>query len=105
MNFGERLRCVLEEKDITQKEFAEQINIAPTTLNGYINDKREPNLALVCTISKKLGVSVDYLLGSENSLSALSVTETQIICNYRRMSESRKKILLQLSEELSENAK
>lgn len=29
MNFGEKLRILIEEKDMTQKELATQLNIAP----------------------------------------------------------------------------
>ena len=36
MTFGENLQFLLEERDITQKDFASMLNIAKTTLNGYI---------------------------------------------------------------------
>ena len=37
---SERLLLLLEEKNMTQKELAARIHIAPNTLNGYI---RIPN--------------------------------------------------------------
>ena len=47
MAFGEKLLELLEEMEITQKEFAAMLNIAPTTLNGYIKSSRQPDFELV----------------------------------------------------------
>ena len=44
MGVGDRIRKILEKKDLSQREFAESLNIAPTTLSGYITNKREPDL-------------------------------------------------------------
>ena len=43
MTFGENLQFLLEERDITQKDFASMLNIAKTTLNGYIKSNHEPD--------------------------------------------------------------
>ena len=32
MSFGDNLRALIEERDITQKELAKKLNIAPSTL-------------------------------------------------------------------------
>lgn len=39
MGVGDRIRKILEKKDLSQREFAESLNIAPTTLSGYITSK------------------------------------------------------------------
>lgn len=51
MAFGDKLLELLEEKDISQKEFAQTLNIAATTLNGYIKNKRQPDFELVKSIA------------------------------------------------------
>ena len=33
MSFGDNLRALIEERDITQKELAKKLNIAPSTLS------------------------------------------------------------------------
>ena len=65
MTFGEKLSELLEERSMTQKEFAKTLNIAPTTLNGYIRDKRQPDFELIKRMSSALNVSVDLLLGGD----------------------------------------
>ena len=47
MTFGENLQFLLEERDITQKDFASMLNIAKTTLNGYIKSNHEPDFETV----------------------------------------------------------
>ena len=62
MSFGDKLKNILDENKLTQKELAKKLNIAPTTLNGYISNKRQPDLETVRKIALSLGVSTDYLL-------------------------------------------
>lgn len=50
----------------SQKEFAEKVNIAANTYNGYETGNRMPNLQVVTLLADALGVSVDYLLGRTN---------------------------------------
>ena len=38
MNFGDILRSLLEERDITQKKLALDLNIAPSTIGGYVQN-------------------------------------------------------------------
>ena len=36
MSFGNNLRTLIEERDMTQKELAVQLNIAPSTMGSYV---------------------------------------------------------------------
>lgn len=85
MKFGDRLKLLLDEKEITQKDFAEKLNIAPTTLNGYIKNKREPNIDLILQISYELNISVDLLLGSKNTPDQVTLKEMRILKKYRSL--------------------
>ena len=56
MNFGDCLKSILDDREISQREFARQLNIAPTTLNGYIRNTRQPDFerkTTVITLLKK----------------------------------------------------
>lgn len=62
--FSDRLRITRETMtNYSQKEFAEKVNIAANTYNGYETGNRMPNLQVVTLLADALGVSVDYLLG------------------------------------------
>ena len=43
MSFGNNLRVLIEERDMTQKDLAKQLNIAPSTLGSYVQNTREPD--------------------------------------------------------------
>ena len=75
MQFGDKLLALLEEREISQKDFAATLNIAPTTLNGYIKNKRQPDLELVKKIAFILNVTTDYLLDYNNGGVMLSIKE------------------------------
>ena len=62
MSFGDNLRTLLEERDITQKELARQLNIAPSTLGSYVQNVREPDFSTLTLLADYFDVSIDYLL-------------------------------------------
>lgn len=62
MNFGDKLRNLIEEKDITQKELASRLNIAPSTVSSYVQNTREPDFETLKSIASFFDVSTDYLL-------------------------------------------
>lgn len=67
MEFGERLLLVLKEKEMTQRELAEKININETALSRYVNGSRKPRMDILVNIARALNVSVEYLTGKEES--------------------------------------
>lgn len=98
MGIGDRIRKILEKKDLSQREFAESLNIAPTTLSGYITNKREPDLGTLKNISLKLGVSLDYLLEvkeEEGDPTRLDDEEWRMIILYRNLEEEQKSLILE----------
>lgn len=62
MEFGEVLRELLEERGISQKKMAEDLNMAVSTLGNYIRDNREPDFKTLKRMADYFQVSVDYLL-------------------------------------------
>lgn len=96
MAFGEKLLELLEERNISQKEFAKTLNIAPTTLNGYIKNKRQPDFELVKKISSILKVSADFLLdNSENSFD-VTAKELSLIYKLRTLSREQQQVIYDL---------
>ncbi|MDE6579707.1 MAG: helix-turn-helix domain-containing protein [Ruminiclostridium sp.] len=94
MTFGEKLSDLLEERGMTQKEFARTLNIAPTTLNGYIKDKRQPDFELIKRMATVLSVSVDLLLGGNGF--ELTAKELSLITKLRTLSEDQQKMVYAL---------
>jgi transcriptional regulator with XRE-family HTH domain len=61
--FAERLREVLQNNGISQRELARKINMSQGVVNNYCTGHREPTLNVICLICKTLDESADYLLG------------------------------------------
>lgn len=105
MKFGDRLREILEQKEIQQKIFAQKLNISSSSLNGYITNRRLPNILLVRDIARELGVSIDYLLDYQPSpdSAAASPAETALLKSLRSLPEEKRELVYSLVKMLSEN--
>lgn len=104
MKFGDRLREILEQRELQQKDFAKTMNISVSSLNGYVTNHRLPNILLVKDMAKELGISVDYLLDYQpdpNNL-ALSPAETEFIKALRELPKENRELLVKLTKALSE---
>jgi len=60
--FGDRLKLLRTEKEITQKELAEMLNVSPSTVGMYERNQRDPDTATLSFLADYFEVSVDYLL-------------------------------------------
>lgn len=67
MTFGQRLKQLMDDRNITQRQLSAELNIAVSTLNGYANDHREPDFLTLAMFARFFNVSTDYLLGINTS--------------------------------------
>ena len=99
MSLGNRILELITERNISQKQLANDINIAPSTLNGYIQGNREPDIAMLYKISMYFNVTIDYLIGSDNQSSTykygLNEAEYELINIYRCLDEKQKKLYIE----------
>jgi transcriptional regulator with XRE-family HTH domain len=65
--FGARIAALRSRFGWSQAELARRVNISPSTVGMYEQGRREPSLEVIITLSRVLGVSVDFLL-TGNSL-------------------------------------
>ncbi|MEN3012861.1 MAG: XRE family transcriptional regulator [Dictyoglomus thermophilum] len=75
---SERLRIARERKGLSKKELAQKIGVAPSSITRYENEGRIPKASILLKISEVLGVSVDYLLGKEESEEIKIALHTEI---------------------------
>lgn len=43
MKFSDKLRFLIEERNLTQKQVAQDLNIAPSTMGGYVQGMSQPD--------------------------------------------------------------
>ncbi|WP_018130974.1 helix-turn-helix domain-containing protein [Effusibacillus pohliae] len=60
--FGERLRQLRKQKNLTMKEFGKKFGLAESTISGYENGTRTPDLETIEKFADFFGVTVDYLV-------------------------------------------
>ena len=61
--FSNRLKETLEKKKITKTQFAQKMEVTPTSVSHWLNDGRIPSAYYVNKMCDVLKVSADYLLG------------------------------------------
>jgi transcriptional regulator with XRE-family HTH domain len=103
LSFGERLLKLLDEREISQKQFAENLDITYSTFNGYVNNKRECDFQTLKRIATYLDTSIDYLLGLTNHpqithKGQLTHAEAELVVIYRQLSAEYQKLLLEQSK-------
>ena len=61
--FGERLKELRIEKNVTQKELADYLEIAINAYQRYEYDQRAMNIKTLTALADYFDVSIDYLVG------------------------------------------
>lgn len=61
--FAQRLRELRIEKDLSQKELADVLDISNRTISMYETGNSEPNVDILVKLSKFFEVTSDYLVG------------------------------------------
>ena len=61
---GSRIQSMLDERQISRKEFASMTGLTEAAISRYCTGAREPKSITLATIANALNVSVDELLGT-----------------------------------------
>ena len=98
MSFGERLKRLIEENNLTQRQLSKELNMAPTTLSGYANGYREPDFLTLILFADYFQVSVDYLIGySDNpcrTRPSYDRAAERLLYYYEKLSPDSRELLL-----------
>lgn len=95
MKFGDRLRALIEEQNITQKELSNIINIAPSTVSSYVQNNREPDFETLEMFADFFKVSTDYLLGYKSENFKITNQESDLLRIFRQLSPLQKEICIE----------
>ena len=66
-NLNERIRMLMEQRGLSQKELANLSNITEASLSKYLSGERTPRIDILLNIARALNVSIDLLLGGEKT--------------------------------------
>lgn len=65
--FGQRLARLRKQKGLTQEEIANRVNISPQAVSKWENDISSPDIDTIVKLSEILNVSLNELLGKEET--------------------------------------
>lgn len=94
MLFGDILQELLEKREMTQKQLAEHLNVAPSTISNYVQYSREPDFETLRQLADFFDVSIDYLL-DHRTKKANDRSEDELLAAYRSMTPEQQRIYLE----------
>jgi transcriptional regulator with XRE-family HTH domain len=94
MTFGDRLRYLLEERGLTQKQLSQSLNIAASTIGNYIRNIREPDYGTLKSLATYFNVSVDYLLDRQADPS-ITGDERELLRIFRALPKDQQELYLE----------
>ncbi len=65
-SFGERLKELRREKQISQIELAKEIGVGKSIISLWEKETCEPTLSKLISLSEYFGVTIDFLAGKDN---------------------------------------
>ena len=66
MSFGENLRTVRKERNISQEELAAQLHVSRQAISRWEQGNGYPEMEKMITLSRILKVSLDYLVSDQS---------------------------------------
>ena len=94
MKFGDKLKILVEERGITQKELASHLNIASSTVSSYLQNTREPDFITLKSIAQYFNVSIDYLLDCNTSIVSTH-QENELLRVFRSLTTEQKEVCIE----------
>ena len=67
MSFGENLKQIRKQRNITQEELAELLNVSRQAISKWESGNGYPETEKLITLSRELNISLDYLLNDAHS--------------------------------------
>ena len=102
MTITERIFVELSQKDIAQKDFANNIGVNEKTVSAWKRNNSLPPADKLSNISDCLGVSLDYLLTGKEKSPSLPNDEQELLSYYKKLPEREKMKLIGRAAALSE---
>lgn len=93
---GERLKKLRKQRGLTQQDIADYLHVSTSSVGMWENGRRDPDTGVLLDIADFFGVTVDYLLGRECTIStqqALIKETIEQIENLNQLKERLKDML------------
>lgn len=96
---AKRIKNRIAELGVSQTDVAEAVGISLQRLNNYIGGRRMPDLPTLMRLASALDTTTDWLLGAEDSRSAVARVVTAELLAAEGMPDERIEVVLDAAEE------
>lgn len=79
VTFGEKLKKIRADNNVSQNELAKYLEITPSSLSYYENGVRTPPITIINKLVNRFNVSVNWLLGIEDSVNKKMLTYADML--------------------------
>lgn len=91
MTLGEKIREARKQNGLTQQEMADKLMVSRQAITKWESDKGMPDIENLKVLSSLLGVSVDYLISTEEVNEKTVIRETIDLSLYKEKTKNSKK--------------
>jgi transcriptional regulator with XRE-family HTH domain len=97
MNFWERLKDAIKDKDLTQERIAAKIHVPIGTFKNWLTRRTYPNAKQIVEIGRLLDKSAEYLVtGTERE--KLAAEERRLVSDFRALSKCEREHIICMIE-------
>jgi len=83
MEFQNRLKELMDEKEFSGRDLAKVLSVNETTISGYFKRNLYPEIKIAIRICKFFGCSLDYLFGlSDDERIICELDENNVLSNF-----------------------
>lgn len=75
MSFGENLKNIRKQRNMTQEELAEMLGVSRQAISKWESNHGYPEMEKLIVMSKNLNISIDYLLNETSVMEEEGITE------------------------------
>lgn len=98
---GNRIRALRKDNGLTMKQLGKKIGLAESTISQYETGKRNPDNETLLKLGEIFGVTVGYILGSEEKEiapgeQALTEGEKTLLELFRKIPSDQQEMVLQM---------
>ena len=83
MNFGTQIKMIRKENQLTQEQFANQLNISRQTVSARENNRYLPDIEMIVEIAKTFNLSLDDLILGNTVVKDKLVNDTKFVKRIR----------------------
>lgn len=93
MNFGEKLKKIRTERNLTQSALAELINAKNTAISNWEKNINKPDIETLASICNVLNVNSSYFIETKRDKLSFTIQEQDHIKKYRTLDEYGKEVV------------